>query len=185
MSQPQAQTWSKSKMLRILAGSLVRTVLGCAVIWVALALVPERPNVTLALPVLIIFGGTAIYGLFFARELKRIRRAKYPAIVAGEAMILVAVMFLAVFAAYYVMISNQDPAAFTEPLDHFTAYYFAITVLATVGFGDITPVTPLARIVTMVQMGIDIVFIAVVVKLVTTTAQNTRLLRQQQQGQAQ
>jgi hypothetical protein len=79
-------------------------------------------------------------------------------------------MFLAVFAAIYVMISSQSPGSFTEPLDHFTAYYFALTVLATVGFGDITPISDGARLACMVQMALDIAFIGATVKILGGTA---------------
>ena len=92
--------------------------------------------------------------------------AKFPSLRAGEALILVAAMFLAMFAMVYVLISERDPASFTEPLDAFTSYYFALTVLATVGFGDITPVDTLARSLTMVQMALDLVFIAVVIRVI-------------------
>ena len=185
MSSPSQEPIPRSRLTRVVISSIARTAAGCGLIWFALAMVPERPDLSLAVPIVLVFAGLGIYGWFFARELKRIRTAKYPMVVAGEAMILVAVMFLAVFAAYYVMISNQNPGAFTEPLDHFTAYYYALTVLATVGFGDITPVEPFARVVTMLQMAIDIVFIAAVVKVITVTAQNTQRLRAEgQQGRS-
>ena len=36
-------------------------------------------------------------------------------------------------------LASRTRRSFTEPLDSFTAYYYALTVLATVGFGDIAP----------------------------------------------
>ena len=71
------------------------------------------------------------------------------------------------------MMSGKNPDSFTEPLDHFSAFYFALTVLATVGFGDITPATSGARLACMIQMGIDIGFIAVMLKVVTSAAQKS------------
>ena len=174
MSDVDAAGIPRKRLIQIVFESVARTVLGCLVIWTALSLVPERPDRTLALPIGMVLGGIVVYGWFFRREIRRIRRARYPMVVAGEAMVLVAVMFLAVFAAYYVVISESEPGSFTEPLNHFTAYYYALTVLATVGFGDITPVSTVARLVSMVQMGIDIAFLAVVIKLLTGTAQSAR-----------
>ncbi len=84
-------------------------------------------------------------------------------------MLLVA-MFLAFFSVTYYAMSLAEPASFSEDLDQFSAFYFTVTVLATVGFGDITPVTIPARSVAMVQMGFDIAFIAVAVRIVTGTA---------------
>jgi hypothetical protein len=82
-------------------------------------------------------------------------------------------MFLAVFAMIYVSLSLADVEAFTEPLDAFSSYYFALTVLATVGFGDITPVTTVARAVTMVQMALDLVFVALLIRVVSTAARKS------------
>jgi len=81
-----------------------------------------------------------------------------------------AAMFLAVFSITYLLLSRANTASFTEPLTGFTSYYFSLTVLATVGFGDITPKTVSARSVTMVQMALDLVFVAVLLRVVMGAA---------------
>ena len=55
-------------------------------------------------------------------------------------------------------------------MDHTGALYLAITVFSTVGFGDITPESELARIVVSVQMLLDLVVIGLVVRLLSTAA---------------
>ena len=57
------------------------------------------------------------------------------------------------------------PGAFSEPLRRTDALYFTITVFATVGFGDIAPVTAGARVVTMVQMLGDLLVVGLVLHL--------------------
>lgn len=146
--------------------SALRTLLGITIIWIFLMLVPEQLSAAegfSALGVVVI--GVAMYIWLFRRQIRDIRKARYPTLRSIEALILVAMMFLALFAAVYVLLSAADPLAFTEPLDHFTAYYFALTVLATVGFGDITPVSDVARSICMVQMAIDIAFVGILVKI--------------------
>ena len=49
-----------------------------------------------------------------------------------------------------------------------------MTVLSTVGFGDITPKTEVAQLVTTVQMLVDLVVVGVVVPLILTTAARGR-----------
>ena len=163
--------------IRLIGQSLLRTLAGLLVIWFMLWLVPENPSLNIWIPALLIAMMIVVYGWYFRLQLRRIHHAKYPQIQAAEALILVAFMFLAIFSVTYYTLSLASPNAFTEHLDQFSAFYFAVTVLATVGFGDITPVTVIARTISMVQMGFDIAFIAVALKIVggaTTKAIQSR-----------
>jgi hypothetical protein len=45
------------------------------------------------------------------------------------------------------------------------AFYFTVSVFSTVGFGDITPKTDLARIVVTAQMLLDLLLLATVVRV--------------------
>jgi len=172
-SVPKFTDLSRGEHFRLIGESILRIVIGFAVIWVALSFVPETPGVEMAGPIIVVLACIVVYIWYFRRQLKKIKRSKFPQLAAVEALILIATMFLAVFAAIYVMESTTDVTAFSEPLDHFTAYYFALTILATVGFGDITPVTSPARATAMVQMAIDIAFIAGLVRIISTVATNT------------
>ncbi|CAB4890807.1 unannotated protein [freshwater metagenome] len=163
----------KNERIKILVGSIIRTLLGFfAVLW-ALSLVPENPDASLWRPIAIIVIAFAVYATFFRRQIRKIENSRYPTVSSIEALILIATMFLAFFASIYVMMSGADPTSFTEPLSHFTAFYFALTVLATVGFGDITPVSDGARFACMIQMAIDIVFIAAMIRVVSSAAQKS------------
>lgn len=125
-----------------------------------------------ALALLVVLLGLFVAFLFWG--LRRLEQAPYPGWAALELYTLAVVMFLAIFSKLYLMVSLTNPQSFTEALDHFTSYYFALTVLATVGFGDITPVTVLARSLTMVQMALDLTFLALLVRLVSTHRQRAR-----------
>lgn len=170
---PALNELPKTKLVGVVALSLVRTLLGLLVILWALSLVPESADASLWRPAAIVLIGIATYGYLFRRQLRKIEHARFPAVSVIEALILTAAMFLAFFAGIYVMMSAANPNAFTEELDHFNAFYFALTVLATVGFGDITPVSSAARLACMVQMSIDIVFIAIMVRTLTGAAQKS------------
>jgi hypothetical protein len=159
---------------------ILRMLLGFWVIVWMLNMVPETPDGRLIGPIVIAVTSIVVYGWFFRRQLRSIDASRFPTLRAGEALVLVAAMFLAIFAMIYVMISQASVAAFTEPLDPFTAYYFALTVLATVGFGDITPVSTSARSVTMVQMALDLAFIAVLIRVVGGAARRAVERRERQ-----
>lgn len=170
----------KGKTLLVVLGQAVlRTVLGLVLIFVVMSLAPEEQGPMLAVPILGFGALVAIYSAFFVRQIKRVKHSRYPGVTAAEAMILAGAMFLAVFASLYTVISGNDSGAFTEPLDHFSALYFALTVLATVGFGDITPVSTSARLVTMFQMALGLAFVAVLVRVVSGAAQSATQRRKQ------
>lgn len=72
---------------------------------------------------------------------------------------------IVLFAATYIVISNNVPNAFTEPLSRTDGLYFTVTVLATVGFGDIAPRAEVARIIVMIQMVVGLIAVGVVAKI--------------------
>ena len=52
--------------------------------------------------------------------------------------------------------------------------YFTVTTFATVGYGDISPVTELARIVVTIQMVVGIITVGLIAKVVLGAAQVAR-----------
>jgi hypothetical protein len=64
------------------------------------------------------------------------------------------------------VIARNMPDSFTEALSRTDALYFAVTVFATVGFGDIAPRSEVARIVTMIQMIVGLIAVGLVAKIV-------------------
>jgi voltage-gated potassium channel len=81
------------------------------------------------------------------------------------------------FAAIYVVISDGQAEAFTEPLSRTDALYLTVTVFATVGFGDIAPRSDLARVVTMVPMLGDLLVVGVVLRLMLDAVRTGRQRR--------
>jgi voltage-gated potassium channel len=84
---------------------------------------------------------------------------------AVEALAAAIPLFLLVFAAAYLRMADAESGAFSEPLSRIDALYLTITVFSTVGFGDITPKTDLARVATMVQMLADLLVVGLVLHL--------------------
>jgi voltage-gated potassium channel len=72
---------------------------------------------------------------------------------------------LLLFAATYVLIARDDPDSFSEMLSRTGSLYFTLTVFATVGFGDIAPRSDVARILTMIQMIVDLVAVGLIAKI--------------------
>jgi voltage-gated potassium channel len=170
---------SKGKMTLVILATLARLIVGFAFIVFLMSLAPQKPGDPVLYPILAGFVGVALYVWFFRRQVRGVYKSQYPTLRAIESLILVAALFLAIFAMVYVMISINDTSAFTEPLNSFNAYYYSLTVLATVGFGDIAPNTVMARSFTMVQMALDIAFIAVIIKVMSNAARKAIQARAQ------
>jgi hypothetical protein len=123
--------------------------------------------------------GLVAFAAILVWENSRIGRVEFPELRAVRSLGSVILLFLTVFATIYLSLSQTWPANFSQKLDHTRALYFTITVFSTVGFGDITPTTDAARIMVSIQMLVDLVIIALVVRLLVNTAK-TSLLRASQ-----
>ncbi|MBU6245337.1 MAG: hypothetical protein KGP12_08995 [Actinomycetales bacterium] len=116
---------------------------------------------------------TAVFLVVFRWQIRRVRRARHPQAAMVEALAVIFVIFVCVFSKVYHLVSVTNPGAFTEQLDFFSSVYFSLTILATVGFGDITPVTVTARALTMLQMVLDLILLGVAVRVISGTASRT------------
>lgn len=115
--------------------------------------------------VLILVGGLLLVVTLIAWQTRAIVRSDRPRLRGAEALATSFSLFVLLFATVYYLMERNQPAAFTEPLTRTDALYFTVTVLATVGFGDIAPRTEDARVLTMFQMLGDILLIGVAVRV--------------------
>ena len=112
--------------------------------------------------------GIVIFIAVFAWQLNRVMSADLPGLRAAQALGGAIPLFLVAFAAGYLSLSNSAASHFSEPLNHTGALYLVVTIFSTVGFGDITPESDLARAIVSIQMILDLVVIGAVVRLLTT-----------------
>ncbi len=118
--------------------------------------------------------GLGLVALVLVAQLRAIRRSRRPVRRGVRALVLIVALFVMVFANTYRLLSDADPGAFTEPLDRTDALYFTVTVLATVGFGDIVPRTPAARVLVTCQMVGDVLLVGGAARLVVTAVRERR-----------
>ena len=87
------------------------------------------------------------------------------------------------FAATYVVMATMSASSFGERLTHTDGLYFTVTVLSTVGFGDITAKTEAARLVVTGQMIADLVILAVAIKIIVGAVSRGRQAGDASSGQ--
>ncbi|WP_086662078.1 potassium channel family protein [Lentzea kentuckyensis] len=107
-----------------------------------------------------------LVGLVFWAQVRLIGRSSHPGWQGVQALALVVPLFLLVFAQGCFLLARHQPGSFTVPLSRTDALYFVVTVFATVGFGDIAPVSALARVLVTLQMVLDLLVLGVALKVV-------------------
>ncbi|NIK59286.1 two pore domain potassium channel family protein [Kribbella shirazensis] len=147
---------------RLATMSLLRSLVVSAVIVAGYFLLPMRLDGALAVVALV--GGLAVVGLVLGWQILDTSRSPYPRIRAIGALATSVPLFLAVFATAYFLMSQAQPATFSEPLSRLDAAYFTVTVFATVGFGDIVAVAGAARAIATVQMVGDLLIVGLVAR---------------------
>jgi voltage-gated potassium channel len=155
---------------RAIAGSLLRSGVTSAVLLALYYRAPlDRPlsgfTGLLFLAALLTFGAVITF------QLRGILRARHPRLQAIRALSVGLPMLFVVFASTYWVVAAQQPGAFTESLNRTDGLYFTITVFATVGFGDISPVSELARVLVSVQMLVGLITVGLIAKLVVGAVQ--------------
>ena len=154
---------------RQVIGMLVRNVLSVVVVIVAYYLLPfDHPDGT---GIVLLAVGLAIFGAVLAIQIRGILTSSFPRVRAIGALGVGVPLLLAVFAAVYYLVEDAHHGSFTQTLDKTGGLYFAITVFATVGFGDISPVSGLARILVSLQMLLDLVVFGVIAKVILGAVQ--------------
>jgi voltage-gated potassium channel len=149
---------------RRVALALLRASLTATVLVVLYYTVPVSGAMD-ASAVALLLGGLLLFAVVITWQIRAILESSYPALRAVEALASAIPLFLLLFALVYLKMADLQVQAFSEPLNRTDALYFTITVFSTVGFGDITPVTQPARVVTMVQMLGDLVVVGLVLQV--------------------
>lgn len=127
-----------------------------------------------------LIGGLLVFTGILAWQVKSIIDAEHPEVRAVEALAIAIAVLIIVFAFTYLSLAHADANNFSEPLDHVGAVYFTVTVISTVGFGDITARTDLARIIVTIQILLDL---GLLVGIVRTVIYAARLGVQRRHGE--
>jgi voltage-gated potassium channel len=143
-------------------------------------LLPLDHTSTLVAAVTLVIGLAALIVLI-GFQIRWIIRSPFPGLRAVEALATSVPLFLLLFASTYLVMGAISASNFSQPLTHTDSLYFAVTVFATVGFGDIVPKTETARLVVTGQMVADLVVIGIGARIILGAVTRGR---QRQRGSA-
>ena len=165
---------SRRERRRAMVDTALRSSLSVAVIVGLYYVVPLGGGAADALSLTGAAIGAAIFVAVMTWQVRRILSADVPELRAIESLAVVLPLFLVVCAWTYVTLSHLDAASFSEVLNRSSGLYFTIITFGTVGFGDISPRSDLARLLVSVQVLVDLGFLAVVVRVFLGAARKSR-----------
>jgi voltage-gated potassium channel len=135
---------------------------------------PLDPHSDLSAIIRIVIGGVVLLAVVIWQTLA-VMHSTHARARAIEALAACAVVVVVVFASAYINMSARDPQAFSELLNRTRALYFTVVTLATIGYGDITPRTDVARIVVMFQVVVNIAILGSAVRVISGLARRRPL----------
>ncbi len=163
----------------VLVRSALRALAFVVVLLVVYWVIPLNESTGTTITVVVLCSlGLVLFAIVFVRRLRAITRSDYPLVTAGESLIEVLAVFVVLFAMIHLAIADAAVDSYSERLDRLDAIYFAVTVLTTVGFGDISPVSSSARLATTIQMLADLFLIAAAARVIIGVARRSDARRQ-------
>ncbi len=121
-----------------------------------------------------------LYVVVAFRLVLRIHRSNHPLRTGIVALSVMVTAMVAIFSLTYLSLSIADPANFNQPLDKISAMYFTMTILSTVGFGDIVATSHAGMIAVMVQMAVGLTLLTGLARVLVTAARTAAKKRQQE-----
>jgi hypothetical protein len=113
---------------------------------------------------IVIYAAAAVWSLLY------IGKATHPLRAGFTLLTVMVTAMVVIFALVYLSLSADDPANFNVPLTKVSSLYFTMTILATVGFGDIVATSDSARVAVMIQMVVGLSLITALARVLAEAA---------------
>ena len=153
---------------RLIMHAVVRITLGGVGLLLLYVLLPDAHRSGARAVVELLVGLCVFFGLL-VWQIRQIGSATYPGLARSRPSRSPARCSCSCSRCLSVAVARQ-PNQFSEPLDHVRALYFTVTVISTVGFGDIVPRTDAARLFVTAQMALDLVLIVGIARSIVFAA---------------
>lgn len=172
-AKPAWEAMPESARRRVAAHAVLRSILTALLIVVAYFSLPMTTSLAWD-GLLTLIVGLGLLATLLVWQIREILVSHYPAARAVGALVVSVPLFLVTFATIYYVLADSQPGTWSEPLTRLDAAYYAVTVFATVGFGDVTAVSQTARAVTTLQMLSGLVLAGVIARVIVAAVQESR-----------
>ncbi|WP_404430895.1 potassium channel family protein [Microbacterium lacus] len=110
-----------------------------------------------------------------AWQLTAISTSPHPRLRGVEALAITVPLYILVFASAYYAMALQDASTFdVAGLTRVDTLYFTVTVFSSVGFGDISAASQVARVLVTVQMVLNLIVLGAGIRVFVGVARRTR-----------
>ena len=163
-SRQRYEELTPAQRKRLITKMLVRSILVALLIVVAYYTLPLDRPADVGLIILVV--GLLVLAGILTWQIRMIVGSPFPRLRAFETLVVGIPLLLVVFASVYFLIDKAQVDSFTQALTKTDAMYFTVTVFSTVGFGDITANSELARTLVTLQMLFNLAVFGLVAKLI-------------------
>jgi hypothetical protein len=115
---------------------------------------------------LVVVGSVALVPLS-VRRARQVLVSDHPFLSAAQSLVSAITLLIVSFSSVYFVLATGHQGEITGLRTKIDAMYFTVTIMSTVGFGDITATGQTARGIVIGHMVVDVVLIAVAVRVVS------------------
>lgn len=169
MSPTTLDDLDRRERRRLVVRSALRIVI-TTVLLIALYLLVPDPGHSGTRALVELGVGLVLFAALLGWHVSRILNADHPELRAVEALAVSVPVLIFVFAYTYLSLYRAGHSSFSEPLDHMGAVYFTVSVLSTVGFGDIVAKTDVGRLLVTIQILLDLVVVVGIARTLVLAA---------------
>jgi hypothetical protein len=150
-----------ARVLRVIA----RIAGASAAALVVFLVVPLDHDLAMVVAIVVLLGILLLLLPLTVRHALRIERSKEPLVDAAQSLCTLLALLVIGFATVHYATEQQFADQYAGLETKIDALYFSMTMVSTVGFGDITAAGQGARVVVTLQMLFDLVFVGVAIRL--------------------
>jgi dipeptide/tripeptide permease len=143
----------------------------------------NRRHATLIAGALVIAATFTLVPLAVHRA-RRVLTSDQPVLVAAQSLAITLTLLVVSFASIYFVLGTAHEGQINGVHTKIDALYYTVTILSTVGFGDVTATGQAARALVAIHMIVNLVFLAVAIRVLSSALEQRKDNAPNRPGQA-